>query len=380
MVQFALGLPHEPRLGGAEVFAANLAKALDPAEFEVALCGLWRMDSATERTQIEALQSCGITCVTLMPYRDELRAIRHAVGPLRRWLKTWHANIVNTHAEYADLVSMIARYSGGPAFVPIRTVHLLPEFDIVGRYRPWVARMLRVLYPRLSRQDIGVSQQIVDALNQNRTRGTAAMLIHNAIDPAAVRAKLTGQAIRTEFDIAPAAPLFGSVGRLEPQKGYEHFLNAAALVIKTLPTARFILIGSGVLEATLNAQAQQLGLGNAVIFAGTRPDVPDLMRGMDVFVSSSLWEGLPTVLMEALALGIPIVATDIPGSRELILHAQTGLLAASALPVALADAMVRQFQERDRAMQMAANGLQHIEQFSIQTVAQQYAQLYRQLY
>ena len=382
VVQFALGMPHEARLGGAEVFAASLAQALDPAEFEVALCGLWRMDSATERAQIEALQARGITCVTLMPYQQDLRTISQAIGPLRRWLKTWRADIVNTHAEYADLVSMAAwlttaRLSGAQAFVPIRTVHLLPEFDIVSRYRPLIAKILRVVYPRFSRQDIGVSQQIVDALNQKRTPHNAAKLIYNAIDPEAIRAKVTEADCRNALGIASDAPLFGSVGRLEPQKGYDHFLNAAAQVGQTLPHARFIVVGSGVLEDALKAQAQQLGLGTAVIFVGTRPDVPDLMRGMDVFVSSSLWEGLPTVLMEALALGIPTVATDIPGSRELIVHEQTGLLAASANPNALAEAMLRQYQIRDQAKQMAANGLQHIEQFSIQAVAQQYARLYQ---
>ena len=100
---------------------------------------------------------------------------------------------------------------------------------------------------------------------------------------------------------------------------------------------------------------------------------------MDVFVSTSLWEGLPTVLMEALALGIPVVATDIAGSRELIVHEQTGLLAAPASPGALAEMMLCQLQDRDQAKQMVANGLKHIEQFSIQVIAQQYADIYRRL-
>ncbi len=379
VVQFALGMPYEPRLGGAEVFAANLAQALDPAEFEVAVCGLWRMDSATERAQIMALRERGITCVTLMPYQPDLRAIRHAVGPLRHWLQDWRADVLNTHAEYADLVSLAARLTGAPAFVPIRTVHLLPEFDIVGRYRPAVANGLRRVYPQFSRRDIGVSQEIVDALNHKRFKRSAAQFIYNAIDPTAIRAKISDKDIRAELGIAPDAPCFGTVGRLEPQKGYAHFLDAAALVTKVLPNARFIIIGSGEMEATLRAQTERLNVGQAVCFVGTRSDVPDLMRGMDVFVSSSLWEGLPTVLMEALALGTPVVATDIAGSRELIVHEQTGLLAAPESPDALAEMMLRQYRARDQAEQMVANGLQHIEQFSIQTVAQQYATLYRGL-
>ena len=91
-------------------------------------------------------------------------------------------------------------------------------------------------------------------------------------------------------------------------------------------------MGNGEKAADLHALVSELGLDNCITFLGPRTDVADIVAGLDVFVSSSLWEGLPTVILEAMLLGVPVVATNIAGSRDLVIDGQTGLLAPAPTP------------------------------------------------
>ncbi len=107
------------------------------------------------------------------------------------------------------------------------------------------------------------------------------------------------------------------------QKGHSYFLQAAKRVLMSVPAA-FVVVGAGPLESDLRRQADELGIAEAVRFLGSRGDVYDIMLDLDVLVSSSLWEGLPTVILEAMALGVPVVATDVSGSREMYVREVPG--------------------------------------------------------
>ncbi|MEZ4637263.1 MAG: glycosyltransferase [Caldilineaceae bacterium] len=137
-------------------------------------------------------------------------------------------------------------------------------------------------------------------------------------------------ALKRALGIAPDAPVIGSVGRFSEQKGYRYFLEAAALLARDLPQARFVLVGSGETESALKTQADALNLGEKIIFTGARDDVETLLPIMDVFVSSSLWEGLPTVILEAMLAETPVVATAVAGTTELVEDGVTGALVPAA--------------------------------------------------
>jgi glycosyltransferase involved in cell wall biosynthesis len=205
--------------------------------------------------------------------------------------------------------------------------------------------------------------------------------INNGIDLDRVLRQRTGASIRRELGLSADIPLFGLVGRLTEQKGIPDALQAFALVRKRLPQAVMVVVGDGYGEKPrlLKAQATELDLTQSVFWLGARPDAIDIIADLDVLVSASLWEGLPTVILEAMALGTPVVATDIPGTNELILHEQTGLLVPPRNPPALAQAMERLINDRNLAQQLVVAARERVAQFSIASAVKQYEHLYCRL-
>jgi glycosyltransferase involved in cell wall biosynthesis len=141
---------------------------------------------------------------------------------------------------------------------------------------------------------------------------------------------------------------------------------------------RVYIIGEGELRPTLQSHIARLNLQDVVTLAGSLPNITDAYAAMDVFASSSLWEGLPTVILEAMAMRTPVVATDIEGTRDLIRHEHTGLLAPPADPDALAGAILRATRESEHMRAMAQVAFSSAREFSLDRVAEQLAQLYRQ--
>lgn len=124
---------------------------------------------------------------------------------------------------------------------------------------------------------------------------------------------------------------------------------------------------------------QQLGLDQRVYFLGSRSDVMQIMPHLDMVVSSSLWEGLPTVLLEAMALRVPVVATDVSGSREIVISDETGLLVPPRSPAHLAEAILKVLDHPLEARQMADRAHRVAAQYTIQNAVISYAEIYRQL-
>jgi len=114
-------------------------------------------------------------------------------------------------------------------------------------------------------------------------------------------------AVRKEFNISPDAPLLGIIGRLEPPKDHENFLRAASRIHKKNKNARFLIVGSGDLYNQLTELTVALGIQDVVTFCGLRKDIPAVMAALDIVVLSSRYEGLPVVLLEAMAAGRPVV-------------------------------------------------------------------------
>jgi glycosyltransferase involved in cell wall biosynthesis len=146
---------------------------------------------------------------------------------------------------------------------------------------------------------------------------------------------------RQELGIPENALVFGTVGRLNAQKGHRFLLDAAARVLPRVPTARALIVGDGDLMGELRQQAADLGIADRVVFAGHRTEVPDLLGALDVFCISSLYEGTPLALFEAMAAGRAIVSTAVDGCQEVLEDGVTGILVPPAEPRALADGLER---------------------------------------
>jgi glycosyltransferase involved in cell wall biosynthesis len=229
--------------------------------------------------------------------------------------------------------------------------------------------------------EVGVSQKVVDNLNRRliaRLLGKRAIRIYNAINLQRFEdLQVDRLAKRRGLGLKREALVVGAVGRLTKQKGYAILLDAAALVLKKLPQTRFLIIGSGELQGELKRHAQSLGIDTKVIFTGARKDIEELIAVMDVFVSSSLWEGLPTAVLESMAAKVPVVATRVSGSSELINHGRTGLLVPPGDPKSLADGIMLLLTKRQKAISMGIEAYRYLkEKFSMENIAKQYATLY----
>jgi glycosyltransferase involved in cell wall biosynthesis len=184
---------------------------------------------------------------------------------------------------------------------------------------------------------------------------------------------------RQELRLSATEPVALTIGRLTLQKGYSILLQAATQVLAEIPSFRFLIVGVGELEEELKRMARQLGIEHAVIFTGPRPDVEGLLAAVDLFVSSSRWEGLPTVILESMAARVPVVATDVSGTRELVQDGVTGLLVPPGDPHSLSHAIVRMFREREQATAMAERAYCRVQDFSIARVTEQHMEVYLQL-
>jgi glycosyltransferase involved in cell wall biosynthesis len=172
-----------------------------------------------------------------------------------------------------------------------------------------------------------------------------------------------------------------AVGRFYPQKDYPNMLRAFAQVVRENPKTLLLIAGDGPLRESMENMAQGLGIERHVKFLGIRRDIPRLMNAADAYAMSSSWEGMPMVLLEASATGLPIVATDVGGNREVVLDGVTGFLVPPKDSEALAQAMLRLMTlPRDVRGHMGERARQYIEKkFSIERIIDRWEELYREL-
>jgi glycosyltransferase involved in cell wall biosynthesis len=172
-----------------------------------------------------------------------------------------------------------------------------------------------------------------------------------------------------------------AVGRFEVAKDYPNMLEAFAQVREGQPRSVLLLVGRGSLQPETEALARERGLADAVQFLGVRHDIPEVMSSADGYLMSSAWEGMPMVLLEAAAAGLPIVATKVGGNHEVVRDGESGYLAPPRDSTALAQAMQRLMRLSPEARRtMGERGREHVRaHYGLQRVAEQWEGLYREL-
>jgi glycosyltransferase involved in cell wall biosynthesis len=284
---------------------------------------------------------------------------------------------------------LAARSSWDPLWI-VRLLEMIRdgEFDVIHIHSPLVAvgaRLALRSLPRRSRPRIVVTEhnvwsghtrltRLADRLTAGRSETHLAVsdavrdslparirartrVIRYGVDAAELRRESgarDGQ--RRDLGVSDDQILVGTVANLRATKGYPDLLEAAQAVVARVPNVRFVAAGRGPLEGALRRQADQLGLGGHFTFLGYRADAVRVMSAFDVFCLPSHHEGLPIVLMEALALGLPIVATNVGGVGELVTDGVDAVLVPPAQPTRLADALVALVLDPERRAEMAAAG------------------------
>jgi len=182
---------------------------------------------------------------------------------------------------------------------------------------------------------------------------------------------------KKELGIQENYPLLGLGVRLTEQKGVPYLLQSMVSILKEFPEALLLIAGGGPLQEDLEKEAKRLGISQSVRFLGFRLDMPAILNILDVYVLPSIWEGLPLVILEAMAAQKPIVATAVGGTPTAIVNEQSGLLVNSRDPAALSQAIIRILKDPSLASSLATNAYRRFkENFTIQKMVFQYEKLY----
>ena len=185
---------------------------------------------------------------------------------------------------------------------------------------------------------------------------------------------------RIKADIGEDVAVVGVIGRLVWQKGFTYFIEAIPGVLKEFKEARFLLVGEGELEDMLKVKSKKLKLEDKIIFTGFRNDIKEIMASVDVFVMPSLREGLPVVLLEAMAMKKPIVAADIEGIMEVLENGVSGLLVPPRDTKALTEAIIYMLAHKDKSLQMGLTARRVVtERFGVDTMVQKVEDVYQEL-
>jgi len=356
--------------GGAERHILNLAGAIDPGKVEIAVCCLFAAPFK------EIASGAGVLALSV-PMRH--KADFGVVGKLAALLWDAGADLVHTHGVRANLLGRLAARQAGKKKV-ITTVHSLLERDYPGFFtclaNSWVERATRGLTDHF----IAVSRELKEKLVAGGLPEDKVTVIYNGIPLEEFRPPADPGAVRARLGIARETPMVGIFARLHTVKGHRYFLAAAREVLARRPGVRFLVVGDGPLRPALEEQARGLGITDRVVFTGFVEDVRPLMAGLDLLVISSLWEGFGLTAVEAMALGTPVVATEVGGLPEVVRHGETGLLVPPANPEALAGSIVWMLEHPEAAGEMAGKGGEAVrENFSAGVMARRTWELYRRM-
>lgn len=269
-----------------------------------------------------------------------------AIVRLRELLKSGRYDLVHAHGLRAGLDASFAARGVCPVLV---TVHNLVRADIAGE-RARIDRFAEPLVVRLSQRTLAVSQQIAGHLKGGAPRSAdkIEVLYLGIGGPPPVRR--TRAEVRTELGVVDGRCLAVTVARLAPQKALPVMLDAVRRA-RTRPV--LAILGEGPLEAELRSSSAELGLEQTVRFLGFRGDVADVVAAADVFCLSSVWEGVPLAVQEAMLLETPVVSTAVGGMNEIITDGRSGRLVASGDAAGLAAAIDEICSSPDSARRLA---------------------------
>lgn len=360
-------------MGGAERIVAMVSEGLVRRGVDVRVAPLRSLAGDTLR---EPLVRAGVPVVPLDAdgFYDLSAWVR-----LRRYLRRESIDLVHTHLVYADVLGRTAAAAAG---VPVvSTLHNVPEG--FARHRADRAWLERTTARCLAWTVICVSERALDAFERSwRIPRAKLALVPNAIDlrPWLAVAGVAASDRQPSIGSAQRPVTVLSVGRLAPQKAYDVLLRAARLVVDARPHVRFVVLGRGEARAALERLRDELGLRGNVEFAGQQDDVPAWMTRSDVFASSSAWEGMPLVVIEAMAAARPVVVTDVGGNREAIGGDDCGIVVPRDDPAALARAIVGLVDDPERRRRMGRAARERARStFGLDALVDAHLNLYRQV-
>jgi len=351
--------------GGAEVLLVETLRCADRDAFELAYGYFlpWK-DALVGELEAEGAE---VTC-----FRAASRArILSKVRAVARHLRAWEADVVHCHLPLAGVVGRMAGWLAG---VPV----VYTEHNLQERYHGLTRRTNRATW-RLQRHVVAVSEDV--AASARRACGTAVPItvVRNGVaverfrrDPGA------GARVRAELGIAPETVVLGTVAVFRVQKRLDRWLEAAARIRAAVSGAKFVFVGDGPLRGEVEGWIRARGLQGAVHLVGLQDDVRPYLAAMDLYLISSSFEGLPVALLEAMAAGLPVVATAVGGIPEVVEPGVSGRLVQDGDVAGLAEAAIALAGAPELRARMGAAGRERVTaSFSMARMTRELEGIYR---
>ena len=351
--------------GGAEQILASAGPYLDRSrfEYEVAYLLPWKSALVADLERMEIPVRC-------------LNGGRGAVwvNRMRTLARDRRIDLVHAHSPYAAIA---ARESLGR-----RIRHVYTEHNVWDRYHRATYWGNMLTFPG-NDFVFAVSDRVRTSIRYPRAlrgrRMPPVETLYHGLDLQSVTGWAGPAGVREELGIPEGAPIVGTVANFKAHKGHRWLLDAAVPIREAIPDARFVLVGTGQLEADIRRQAVSLGLDGSVIFAGFREDATRIAAAFDLFVLPSLHEGLPVALVEAMALGVPAVVSSVGGVPEVLEHGRHGLLVPPGQPRQLADAVVSLLRDAPMRERMGEEARSRARQFDIRNAVRRVEQVYEEV-
>jgi glycosyltransferase involved in cell wall biosynthesis len=394
MQNYALNVMHiisDLDIGGAQEVVRTLVEYMAADECTPVVCtfkdGPLRQDIEQLGIKVELLPGRRYSIVALPFFIIDMIRIWKSLAAL---VRKHNIDVVQTHIlRSLDFLVLLLRYNTDLRVV-LWTFHnasfeltadKLPRYKWLRAPKNYSHRLLYRLASRLVGGFIAVSDKVEKAMLQ--TIGPIQdkiTVICNGVDVKRYHRPVDKIGVRDQLGLKADADLISVVATLKEQKGHRYLVEALPSIVPQHPDLHVLFIGDGELREELQAQVERLNLGDHVHFLGNRSDVPELLAASDLFVLPSLWEGLPMALLEAMASGLPIVATEVSGTVQAMIPNETGILVPPGDAQQLAQAIEQLFSDPAQAQAMGAAARRRVqEEFSAQKQADEHLALYRHL-
>lgn len=352
-------------IGGLEIVVINLLRQMDREIYTPFLCCLKEPGSL-----VHEVDKLGIKTVVLGKNGGGIDF--SVLARLAMILKREGIDIIHSHNPGPHFYAALAGKLAGVSVI-IHTKH--------GRnpFRNWREPFLRKILSCMTDKIVAVSDDANEiAISKEKFSKRRVVTIINGIDIDKYCSNIDVAGKKREIGVSDGDFIIGIVARLASEKDHSMLLDAFRIVLDHAnQNVKLVIVGDGALREELERKAHSISIADNVIFLGERRDVPELLATFDLFVLSSVTEGVSMTLLEAMAAELPIVATDVGGNAEVVLDNRTGLIVPPRNPEAMAHAMLRIMGDDDMAKQMGIMGKERVYQkFSSEAMSRKYENIY----
>ncbi|MDD4939893.1 MAG: glycosyltransferase [Candidatus Omnitrophica bacterium] len=343
-----------PVLGATEEHFYTLMEGMDKSRFDIAfICPSDKiMDPFVDKLKETEIQ--------IFRYSSEQN---HAIliYNLRKLFLQLKPNAIHFNDPCLDGI-IAARLAGRPVLI---MTHHTPQLERRYNFKGRLMEKIAFRYCGLNFIFVAERNKKI-AINKDKIPSSKSFVIYTGLAPARFSQEYDKMEVYNEFGIPEGSSVVGTIGRLSIQKGINYLIEAAPLVVEEIKSVKFILVGEGELEQELKASIKKKGLQEYFIFAGFRKDIPRILSVLKALVMPSLFEGLSIAAIEAAAIGIPIIATDVGGMNSLVINGKTGLIVPPRDTRSLAEAISYLLKNPEEAKGLGLGAKKHFEEFFTQ--------------